>query len=271
MSGAEALVGVFRDVSAIPWLRIVALVIAAWAMVQVLAWLLPRVAETLPARLRLRLLPLVPALRLAITVTVVLTVAPMIIAPTPQNIVALLGALGIAIGFAFKDYASSLVAGVVAVAEAPYRQGDWVRVGDAYGEVRSIGLRAFELVTPSDDVVTVPHEHLWTGQVANSNDGDRTLMVVASVWLEPDHDGTRLRERLLEVAWTSPWLDPSRPVAVVACEDPWGTRYDIKAYPLEARDQFAFRTDLTIRTKEVVAAEGARFARAAVTERSGGG
>jgi small-conductance mechanosensitive channel len=260
--GPQALADVLRDASQIPWLRIAAIVLGAWLLVRLLAWALPRAAEALPAGVRIRVLPLVPALRLVITLVAVLWIVPLVISPTPQNLVAVLGALGIALGFAFKDYAASLVAGVVAVSERPYRQGDWVRIGDVYGEVRTVGLRAVQLVTPEDDVVTFPHGVLWTQGVANANDGGRTLQVVARLWLAPEHDGARMRDRLREVAWTSPWLDVTRPVEVIAREEPWGTRYDVKAYPLDARDQFRFLSDLTVRAKEVAAAQGARYATA---------
>jgi small-conductance mechanosensitive channel len=259
----QALADVLRDASQIPWLRIAAIAIGAWLLVRFLAWTLPRAAEALPAGIRIRLLPLVPALRLVISVVAVLWIVPLVISPTPQNLVAILGALGIALGFAFKDYATSLVAGVIAVYERPYRQGDWVRIGDVYGEVRSVGLRALQVVTPEDDVVTFPHSVLWSEDgVANANDGGRTLQVVARLWLEPEHDGAQVRDRLREVAWTSPWLDVTRPVEVIVREEPWGTRYDVKAYPLDARDQFRFLSDLTVRAKEVVAAAGARYAAA---------
>lgn len=259
---SNAFVEILREASEIPWLRIATIVVAAWLLVRLLTWALPRAAEALPAGVRVRLLPLVPALRLAITVIAILWIVPLVISPTPQNLVAVLGALGIALGFALKDYASSLVAGVVAVYERPYRPGDWVRIRDVYGEVRSVGLRALELVTPEDDVVSIPHGVIWTEGVANANDGARTLQVVARLWLAPDHDGARMRDRLLEVAWTSPWLDVTRYVEVIVREEPWGTRYDVKAYPLEARDQFRFLSDLTVRAKEVVASEDARYAAA---------
>ena len=259
----DALVGVVRDAADIPYLRIALIVLVAWLLIRLLTWALPLIAEALPAGVRIRVLPLVPALRLLVTTMAVLWIVPLVIAPTPQNLVAVLGALGIALGFAFKDYAGSLVAGVVAVSERPYRQGDWVQIDGVYGEVRTVGLRALQIVTPDDDVVTFPHGVLWTGHVANANDGERTLRVVTKVWVAPDHDAKRLRERLAEVVWTSPRLDVTRPVEVFASEDPWGTRYEIKAYPLEARDQFAFRTDLTVRAKDVVASVGAQFPRGA--------
>lgn len=267
---AEALVGVVRDANTIPWLRIAAIAIGSWLVIRLTAWLIPRLADTLPAGVRMRLLPLVPAVRLVVTLIAVLWIVPLIIVPTPQNLVAVLGALGIAIGFAFKDYASSLVAGIVAVSERPYRQGDWVEIDGAYGEVRTVGLRAVEIVTPDDDVVTVPHAVLWTRPVRNANDGARTLQVVAELWVDPDHDAARLRERLMDVARTSPWLDARRECLVVVDDAPYGTRYRIRAYPLEARDQFALRSDLTVRAKEVVRAEGVGFASSAAVARADG-
>jgi len=49
---------------------------------------------------------------------------PLLIEPSVQNMVALLGTLGLGLGFALKDFVSSLVAGLVAVWEMPYRNGD---------------------------------------------------------------------------------------------------------------------------------------------------
>lgn len=255
----EQLAEILRDPTEIPVLLLafglVAAALAAWAT----SWLLPKLAEAFPARFRTRVLTLVPALRLAIGLTAIVWAVPKVIAPTPQNLVAVVGALGIALGFAFKDYVASLVAGVIAVAERPYRQGDWVRIGAHYGEVRTVGSRAIQLVTNDDDVVTIPHGRLWTDDVANANDGARTLLVVTEVWLHPDHDAAVVHARLRDVLVTSRYLDPSRPFRVMLEEHPWGSRYALKAYPLDARDQFAFRTDVSVRAKAVVRAAGARF------------
>lgn len=255
----EQLAEILRDPSEIPVLMILVGIAAAAAAAWAISWLVPRLAEAFPARFRTRVLTLVPALRLLLGLAVIVWAVPKVIAPTPQNLVAVVGALGIALGFAFKDYVASLVAGVVAVAERPYRQGDWVRIGEHYGEVRTVGSRAIQIVTNDDDVVTIPHGRLWTDEVANANDGGRTLQVVTDVWLHPDHDAEAVRRRLLDVLATSRYLDPTRGFRVTLVEHPWGSRYALKAYPLDARDQFAFRTDLSVRAKAVVRALGVRF------------
>jgi hypothetical protein len=68
---------------------------------------------------------------------------------------------------------SSLIAGVVAIVERPYRPGDWVKIDGDYGEVRSVGMRSIELRTAADNIVYVPHEKIW---------GDRAIQ------LETHHD-----------------------------------------------------------------------------------
>jgi small conductance mechanosensitive channel len=55
-------------------------------------------------------------------------------------------------------------------------------------------------------------------------------------------------------------------VKVVATETPWGTRYKLKAYVSESREQFAMITDLTIRGKERLRTMGVTFAQAPYAE-----
>ncbi|MDO9532345.1 MAG: mechanosensitive ion channel family protein, partial [Deltaproteobacteria bacterium] len=43
---------------------------------------------------------------------------------------------------------------------------------------------------------------------------------------------------------------------------PWGTHYQLKAYPLDSREQFQFISDLTVRGKDVLAKMGVKPARA---------
>jgi small conductance mechanosensitive channel len=74
---------------------------------------------------RLFLLAAESVLRLLVILGAFLLCILLIIEPTLQNMVALFGAVGLAVDYALKDYTSSLVAGVVAVGEMPYRKGDW--------------------------------------------------------------------------------------------------------------------------------------------------
>jgi hypothetical protein len=69
-----------------------------------------------------------------------------------------------------------------------------------------------------------------------------------------------VRAALHDVALTSPYVAFDRPIAVVAQERPWGTRYRLRAYPIDARQQFRFATDLTLRGKAELIRLGVPFA-----------
>lgn len=227
---------------------------------------LPWLGNRLHGRRRLLVLALVPVLRLLIIVAAFIMIVPMVINPSVQNMVALLGTVGLAIGFALKDLASSLIAGVVAVGEMPYRNGDWIKIDGIYGEVRYVGMRTVQVVTPTDDVVSIPHSRLWNTPIYNSNDGSPRLQCVADFYLHPAHDAAEVKQILSDVALSSAFLHFGQPIAVIVHEKPWGTWYRLKAYPVDARQQFRFVTDLTVRGKATLLGLGVTFAMAPTAE-----
>ncbi len=259
---AARLINDFQDISVA---KVVLIILGAWFAIYLVRKILPYLAERGPSQARLYLLGAEPILRLFFLGVAMVWLVPIIFNITLQNFLLIAGAVSVAVGFAFKDYVSSLIAGIVAVVERPYRPGDWVEIGGDYGEVRSVGLRAIQLQTAADNTISVPHSKMWTENVSNSNDGSRTLMCIAEFHLEPSHDAAAMRARLKDVALTSAFLSYVKPVAVMLEEMPWGTRYQVKAYPFDLRDQFEFISDLTVRGKAAIAAAGAREVTAPVT------
>jgi len=241
-----------RDVQDIDFVQIFIIIVVAWLLAKGVELFLPWLAERVPGRLRLYILPSVPVVRLLILLIAIAKILPLVVNLTFHNSLAILGASGLAVGFALKDYMSGIVAGIVALYERPYRQGDWVQVDGAYGEVQTVKLRALRLLTPDDTVVTIPNSKIWQTNVYNANDGKRNLMCVAHFYLEPRHDATLVRQVLYDVALTSPYISLDQPIWIILAEKPWGTHYQVKAYPVDSRDQFQFISDLTIRGKAVL-------------------
>jgi small conductance mechanosensitive channel len=260
MSGLWSPPQLFKSLDQIDYVRILLIFVVAWLLITRIERVLPYLAERLPGRMRLYILPTIPLLRLMILLLTIGLIILQITKSSIEGLVAILGAIGLAVGFSFKDYVSSLVAGLVAIYERPYRPGDWVGIDGVYGEVKSIGLRTLRMVTPDDTVVIIPHLTIWNTSVHNANDGARNLMCVADFYLHPDHDAALVREKLREVALTSPFIQLERPVSVVVMEKPWATHYRLKAYPIDSRDQFQFTSDLTVRGKQALALLGARAA-----------
>jgi small-conductance mechanosensitive channel len=268
-TAATEVAQILRDWDEIRFLEAVLVLAAGIALLVAMKWALPQLAKRLPDRFRLWILPLEPILRLVVLLLLFSYIVPLFIQPTVENLLAVSGALAVALGFAFKDYASSLIAGVVALYERPYRNGDWVSIEDAYGEVQSHNLRTVEILTPDDTVVSIPHSKMWTTAIFNANSGQRDLMCVADFFLHPDHDGALVWQKLRDVALGSPYLNLDRPVTVTVAEKPWGTHYRLKAYPIDGRDQFRFITDLTLRGKTMLSRYDVRPAATAAVAREG--
>ena len=255
--GQQKAARLINDLQEISFTKVGLILLGTWVVILLARKLLPYLAERGPSQLRLYLLGGVPIIRLVMLVVAIAWVTPIVFNITLQNFLVIAGALGLAIGFAFKDYVSSLIAGIVAIVERPYRPGDWVRIGGDYGEVRSVGMRSIEICTPTDDIVHVPHAKIWQNNIANSNDGAHTLMCVASFYLQPGHDAARVRVALRDVALSSAYLEYDKPVVVMLADTPLGTHYKLKAYPFDMRDQFLFISDMTVRGKQAIAGAGA--------------
>ena len=236
-----------RDWSQIGMVRIVLIVVAAWLANLLAQRFVPWGVRKIWPNTRFFLLPWVPLLRLLIIVAAVVGITPLVITPTPENLLALFGAGALAIAFAFKDYVSCLLAGIVLLFERPYRVGDWVQIGDTFGEVTHIDLRTVAIRTPDDNRVLIPHSTFWTTPISNATCGQHELLVVTNFYLHPDHDGAAVRDALHDIALTSQYLKPDSKIVVVAAQRPFGQHYKIKAYPKDAREQFLFISDLTIR------------------------
>src|SRR5216684_1497431 len=245
----------WRDV-----LIIAAVLILARLLILVMRWTLHRAAENGEAHRRLAILRISPILRLLIRGAAIVIIVPLLVEPTVPNILALSAGFGLALAYTLKDYGSSVVAGFVTVVENTYQPGDWIAVDGAYGEVKSMAGRAVHLVTADDTEVIIPHSRLWSASVFNSTSGSRTLLCVANFYLDPDHDASAVRERLMEVGASSDYRAPDTKVVVTVAEKPWGTHYRIKAYVRESREQFLFVTDLTIRGKDAIRDMKLRFA-----------
>ena len=250
-------VKIINDLQDIRFGEIAMVIVVTWVGIALARKILPFLAERGPSQVRLYLLGSVPIIRLALMTLALLWIFPIIFNVTFQNFLVIAGGASVAIGFAFKDYVSSLIAGIVAIFERPYRPGDWVEIDDDYGEVQTVGMRAIRLRTASDNIITVPHVRMWDSNISNGNDGARTLMCIADFYVAPTHDAAKLRDKLRDVAMTSAYLEFDKPVLVLLTQEPWGTHYKVKAYPFEMRDQFAFISDLTIRGKQAIAQCGA--------------
>ena len=82
------------------------------------------------------------------------------------------GILGIAIGFAAKDSLSNLFAGIFILADAPYKIGDYVILGQGErGHVVDIGVRSTRIMTRDEIQIIVPNGLIAASKIVNESAG----------------------------------------------------------------------------------------------------
>ncbi|MEM6435443.1 MAG: mechanosensitive ion channel domain-containing protein [Cyanobacteria bacterium P01_D01_bin.115] len=211
------------------------------------------VSECIPRRFRLLIKQSVPFLKSLVLVSAIARMVQLFINLTGSNLLALTGTLAAALGFAFKDYVSSIIAGVVNLFEGSFRVGDRMCIGDHYGEVVKYGLRELRLQTSSDDTVTIAPSTTWTTPIENANSGQLEAQVITEFYFAHEADINRVVNILYQAAYSSRYTQFKLPVIVIIAERPWATHLKLKAYPMDARDEFVYKTDLTLRVKQACA------------------
>lgn len=231
--------------------RALLILVATYLAIQISDRLVIWISERVPRGRRLQVKQFLPFLRLMIWVAAITVLIDLFLNVNRENLLAITGTVAVALGFAFKDLVSSIIAGVFGLFEAPYRIGDRIQINQHYGEVIGYGLRGLRLKTPEDSVVTIPHSQIWTSAVINTNMGDLEAQVVTKFYFAHEIDVLLVKRILYRVAYTSKYTHLKLPVLVVIEEKSWGTLFKLKCYPLDARHEFVYKTDLITRAKEI--------------------
>ena len=229
------------------------ILLLCYVVLRLIDWLLVWLSERIAREWRLQVKQFLPFLRTLVLTTTIVTLMNLFLNLSQENIIAITGAVAVALGFAFKDYASSIIAGIVGIFEGSYRVGDRIKIGDDYGEVVSYGLRGIRLQTPDDNTVTIPHSKIWTESVSSANAGELEAQVITEFYFAHEVDTELVTKILYRAAHTSRYTQLELPVVVAMAETPYGTHFKLKSYPLDARDEFTYQTDLTNKAKKAFA------------------
>jgi small conductance mechanosensitive channel len=87
-----------------------------------------------------------------------------------QDVTALLtgvGILGFTVGFALQDISANLVSGMLLLFEQPFDIGDTIEVAGYAGTVKTINLRATEMLTFDGLLVLIPNKDVFTNSITN--------------------------------------------------------------------------------------------------------
>ncbi|MCW3847165.1 mechanosensitive ion channel [Sphingomonas sp. LB-2] len=114
------------------------------------------------------------------------------------------GAFGLAIGFGLQKTIGNLIAGIILLMDRSIKPGDVIVVGDSFGWVNRIGVRAVSVITRDGKEHLIPNENLMTQEVENWSYTDRNVRVRIPVRVAYDCDLKRAQALMAQAAKDSP-------------------------------------------------------------------
>ncbi len=101
---------------------------------------------------------------------------------TVASLLAGAGIVGLALGFAFQDIASNLMAGIYLSVQRPFRPGHLIKAQDYFGVVQEITLRWTEMLTQQGQLVLIPNKQVFENPIMNySTRGTRRVDLTVGV------------------------------------------------------------------------------------------
>jgi len=127
----------------------------------------------------------------------------------------------------------NITSGIVLIYTRSFKQGDYVRIGDAFGQVVERTLLATRLQTTKNENITIPNTAVLSSQVINYSDtSDSTdLIVHIAIGLAYDVDWRKVHELLNSAANQTAHIEPKpEPFVLQKSLDDFSVSYEINAY-----------------------------------------
>lgn len=94
------------------------------------------------------------------------------------SLLAGIGVVGLALGFAFQDLASNFISGVMISINSPFKIGQVIKIGDVLGTVAEINLRSTRIKNFDGQDILIPNKEFTTNNLINySSHGMRKVSV----------------------------------------------------------------------------------------------
>ncbi|OGX81868.1 mechanosensitive ion channel protein MscS [Hymenobacter lapidarius] len=133
---------------------------------------------------------------------------------TVTSLLAGVGIIGLALGFAFQDIAANFISGVIIAVQRPFIVGDVIETDKFFGTIESINLRTLDLRQVTGELVRVPNRKVVESAVTNySVTTQRRVDLECGVGYDSDLE--QVRDTVLAAMHDFPNLVPGRPVEVM--------------------------------------------------------
>lgn len=171
------------------------------------------------------------------------------------SFIAVLGAAGLAIGLALQGSLSNFAAGFLMIIFRPFKVGDLIEGGDAFGVVEEIQIFTTTLKTGDNKVIIVPNAKLTGDNIINwSSKGTRRVDLVMGIGYDDDIDKARNIINEIIEADSRILKDPAPTVAVSELADS-SVNFVVRPW-VKTSDYWGVYFDLTENIKKAFDAQG---------------
>jgi CRP-like cAMP-binding protein len=128
------------------------------------------------------------------------------------------GVLAIILGFAAQNLLSSVVAGLSLQIQRPYKVGDWLKVGDTYGEVMEIRWGATRLRTNDSIMLHIPNNEMTKQTIVNLTYPTRAHSMRLLMGADYGAPPNRVKDALMRATLQAPGVEKHPPPQVFVSE-----------------------------------------------------
>jgi len=133
---------------------------------------------------------------------------------TVTSLLAGVGIIGLALGFAFQDIAANFISGIIIAIQRPFTVGDVIQTDSYFGTIEAINLRTLDLRQVTGELVRVPNRKVFENAIINYTvSTQRRVDLDCGVAYNSNLD--QVRTVVLEAMQDFPNIVPGRPVEVM--------------------------------------------------------
>ncbi len=150
------------------------------------------------------------------------------------SLVAGLGIVGLAVGFAAQSTLANFIAGITILLEQSFQVGDWININDKEGRVVLISLRTTHILTRDNITIIIPNSNVASSEVTNLTSKNFVRFDIRMrIAFEDDIDMARA-EILQVLEDTEVVLKRPEPIATVAEIGEYGVFFIIRFWVKQA-------------------------------------
>ena len=128
------------------------------------------------------------------------------------------GVIALVLGFAGQNFLSGIIAGMSIQVNRPYKVGDWLKVGDTYGEVREINWRSTRLCTNDNIYLDIPNNEMVQHTITNLTYPNRIHFMRLQINAEYGAPPNRVKDALMRATIQVPGVEKDPPPQIYVSE-----------------------------------------------------